>query len=50
LPLFGLGAFAANQLFDVPKLKEIGPKFEKLQKEIKKEKRSPVGILFSSSK
>jgi hypothetical protein len=47
LPLFGLGAFLANQFFDMPKLKELIPTAKALKKEMDEQKRSPVGLIFS---
>jgi hypothetical protein len=49
-PTFGLLAFAADQLMDVPKLKELPNKFQEIQKETKMIKASPVGLLFQQSK
>lgn len=49
-PTFGLLAFAADQLMDVPKLKELPNKFQEIQKEAKTIKASPVGLLFQQSK
>jgi hypothetical protein len=49
-PTFGLLAFAADQLLDAPKLKELPDRFQKIQKEAKTIKASPVGLLFQQSK
>ena len=49
-PTFGLLAFAADQLLDIPKLKELPNKFQEIQKEAKTIKASPVGLLFQQSK
>jgi hypothetical protein len=46
-PLFGLSAFLANQVFDVPKLKELVQTAQALKKEMETLKRSPVGLLFA---
>ena len=46
-PLFGLSAFIANQLFDVPKLKDLIPKAKALKQEMDKRKKSPVGLVFA---
>jgi hypothetical protein len=45
--LFGLSAFIANQVFDVPKLKELVPTAKALKKEMDERKQSPVGLLFA---
>lgn len=49
-PTFGLLAFAADQLMDVPKLKELPNKFQEIKKESKTLKASPVGLLFQQAK
>jgi hypothetical protein len=46
-PLFGLGAFLANQVMEVPKLKELIPTAKALKQEMETLKRSPVGLLFA---
>lgn len=46
LPVFGLSAIAADQLLDVPKLKDIPNSIKALAKESKELNQSPVGILF----
>jgi hypothetical protein len=45
-PTYGLVAIAADQLLDVPKLKELPGKFRKLVADGEALKRSPVGLLF----
>lgn len=50
IPIFGLSALAANQLIDVPKLKDIPKDAKALYKESQKLKRSPVGLLFKYAK
>jgi hypothetical protein len=49
-PTFGLLAFAADQLMDVPKVKELPNKFQEIQKESKTLKASPVGLLFQQAR
>ncbi|MBL1203518.1 MAG: hypothetical protein FWK04_31730 [Nostoc sp. GBBB01] len=49
-PTFGLLAFAADQLIDVPKLKELPGKFQEIQKDKQTLKTSPVGLLFQQSR
>jgi hypothetical protein len=49
-PLFGVGAYIANQIFNVPKLNEVVPKAKALKREIDEKKRSPVGLLFMHKK
>ncbi|WP_313760841.1 hypothetical protein [Rhizobium sp.] len=46
-PLFGAAAFAANQILDVPKLKDIPARFMDLKNAHKELKKSPVGLLFA---
>lgn len=48
--LWGLAAFAVNQLADVPKAKEIPKSLEELIEQSKKVKLSPVGLLFQYKK
>ncbi len=48
-PVFGLAAFAANQILDTPKLKEIPKSIKQLAKESDDLKKSPVGLLFEYS-
>jgi len=50
LPVWGLATIAANQLLDVPKLKDIPKSIRDLATESEKLHRSPVGMLFSYSK
>jgi hypothetical protein len=45
-PLWGLGALAADQIMDAPKLKDIPSSMKKLAEESKKINRSPIGLLF----
>lgn len=49
-PVLGLAAFAADQMLDAPKLREIPQSIKDLAAESAKVKRSPVGILFKLSK
>jgi hypothetical protein len=49
-PLYGLLAFAAGQLFDAPKLKDIPESLRALAAESRKTKNSPVGLLFRYKK
>jgi hypothetical protein len=46
-PMYGLISLAANQLIDMPKIKDFPAKIEDLKKESEKVKRSPVGLLFA---
>lgn len=46
LPSWGLSAFVANQIFDVPKLKELPSKIKDLVEDSRKLKKSPLGILY----
>lgn len=48
--LWGLAAFAADQLLDAPRLREIPKSFKKLADESKRLRRSPVGLLFEYGK
>ncbi len=50
LPVWGLATIAANQVFDIPKLKDIPASIRELAEDSKKLKLSPVGMLFSYSK
>jgi len=45
-PSFGAAAFAANQVIDAPKLKEIPSRFRTLRNAQKELKKSPMGLLF----
>ena len=47
LPVWGLATIAANQVFDIPKLKDIPASIKELAQESKKLKLSPVGMLFT---
>lgn len=49
LPVWGLATIAANQVFDIPKLKDIPASIKDLAEESRKIKQSPVGMLFSYS-
>jgi hypothetical protein len=49
-PIFGLSAFAANQIVDAPKLKDLPKSVRGLIHDSKELNRSPVGLLFSYSK
>lgn len=46
MPLYGLAALAGQQLFDVPKLKELPVKIRSLLEQRRDVRRSPVGLLF----
>lgn len=45
-PVWGMATIAANQMFDVPKLKDIPQSIRDLAEENEKVKKSPVGLLF----
>lgn len=45
-PLFGLASFAAGQVSDPPKLKDIPKRFSELQKEQSGLRKSPLGLFF----
>lgn len=45
-PVWGMATIAADQMFDVPKLKDIPKSIRDLAEENKKVKKSPVGLLF----
>ena len=45
-PLFGLSAFAAHQLTDIPKLKDLPKSVKELREESQKIRQSPMGLLF----
>lgn len=45
-PAWGIAALAANQLFEMPKLKDIPESIKKLADENRKLTQSPVGLLF----
>ena len=49
-PVWGLATIAADQMFDVPKLKDIPKSIRDLAEENKKVKKSPVGLLFDIHK
>jgi hypothetical protein len=49
-PIFGLTAIAADQMFDVPKLKDIPKSIRELADANNKVKKSSVGMLFKVSK
>lgn len=49
-PAWGLAAFAVDQVFDVPKLREIPQRYRDLIEHNREVKQSPVGILFKASK
>jgi len=49
-PFWGLAAYAADQILDPPKLQSIPKSIKELADESKKNRRSPVGILFELSK
>lgn len=46
LPVWGLASIAADQLLDIPKLKDIPSSIKALAKESKELNQSPVGMLF----
>lgn len=46
-PFFGAAAFAANQIFDVPKLRDIPERFINLKNAHRELKKSPMGLLFA---
>lgn len=46
-PVWGMATIAANQMFDVPKLKDIPQSIRDLAEENEKVKKSPVGLLFN---
>ncbi|MGY8855884.1 MAG: hypothetical protein ACKVLO_00615, partial [Pseudomonadales bacterium] len=48
-PSWGLGLFAANQVLDAPKLKEIPSIYKEISAESAAIKKSPVGLLFKAS-
>ncbi|MFH4536138.1 hypothetical protein WMQ26_23235 [Vibrio diabolicus] len=50
LPVWGMATIAADQLLDVPKLKEIPQSIRDLSDENNKLKKSPVGMLFDIHK
>jgi hypothetical protein len=50
IPVWGLSTIVANQLLDVPKLKDIPNSIKQLAQESQKIKKSPVGMLFKYSK
>jgi len=49
LPVWGLASIAANQVLDMPKLKDIPASIKELAEENQKLKLSPVGMLFKYS-
>lgn len=49
-PVWGLAAYAADQLLKAPKLRDIPKSIKDLAEETTKLKRSPVGMLFKYSK
>lgn len=50
LPVWGLFALGANQMLDVPKLKDIPKSIRQLVTETRELKKSPVGMLFNIKK
>ncbi|EJG0326719.1 hypothetical protein C4D07_RS24670 [Vibrio parahaemolyticus] len=50
LPVWGMATIAADQLLDVPKLKDIPQSIRNLSDENSKLKKSPVGMLFDIHK
>jgi len=50
VPVWGLATIAANQAFDVPKLKDIPKSIRDLADENNKIRKSPVGMLFDIRK
>jgi hypothetical protein len=49
-PVWGMATIAADQVFDVPKLKDIPQSIRDLAEENEKVKKSPVGLLFNIHK
>ena len=49
-PVWGMATIAADQMFDVPKLKDIPKSIRELAEENQKVKKSPVGLLFDIHK
>lgn len=49
-PVWGMATIAADQLFDVPKLKDIPKSIKELAEENERVKKSPVGLLFNIHK
>lgn len=49
-PVWGMATIAADQMFDVPKLKDIPKSIRDLAEENQKVKKSPVGLLFDIHK
>lgn len=50
MPVWGLAAIAADQLLDVPKLKDIPQSIRNLARESRELNESPIGMLFSYGK
>ncbi len=50
LPVWGLATIAANQMFDIPKLKDIPVSIKELAEDSRKLKLSPIGMLFKVCK
>jgi hypothetical protein len=48
-PTFGVAAYAASELLDAPKLREIPKTVKELSRQSKDLQRSPVGLLFNCS-
>lgn len=49
-PLFGLASFAAGQVTDAPKLKDIPKRFKELEAERSKTRKSPLGLFIKHRK
>ena len=49
-PVWGMATIAADQILDVPKLKDIPQSIKKLAEENNKVNKSPVGLLFNVHK
>jgi hypothetical protein len=49
-PLFGLASFAASQVTDAPKLKDLPKRFKELEKERSEAQKSPLGLFFKHRK
>ncbi|MBN7760249.1 hypothetical protein R2G56_09645 [Nitratireductor aquimarinus] len=47
MPVFEAAAFAANQILDAPKLKEIPERFMNIKNAHRELKKSPMGLLFA---
>jgi hypothetical protein len=50
IPTFGVAGFAANQILDAPKLREIPERFRELKNAHIELKKSPMGLFFRYKK